>query len=159
MDVATKVLADNLASLLNRSVDLRAQQDDEAVVVSRKVNRARRCRGACALCCCIASLIHDWAAMMGRLLDPPCAGVKSASKARPTQALFFTGLQAGGISSVDLGGHLPDNGWQINHVVVPGTKEVICGGAGEYVKTFRNQHLSKIDLCDILVTSDNFFKN
>lgn len=33
-----KVLADNLASLLNRSVDSGAQQDDEAVVVSRKVN-------------------------------------------------------------------------------------------------------------------------
>ena len=75
VDVATKVLADNLASLLNRSVDLGAQQDDEAVVVSRKVNRATAAK---ALSRCvrtlllhvqtITSLIHDWAAMMGRSL-------------------------------------------------------------------------------------------
>lgn len=73
VDVATKVLADNLASLLNRSVDL-AAQDNEATV-SRKVNRATAAK---ALSRCIralllhpqdlASLIHDWAAMMGRSL-------------------------------------------------------------------------------------------
>jgi hypothetical protein len=70
VDVATKVLADNMASLLNRSVDLE-DQDDEAVV-SRKVNRSTAAK---ALSRCIralllniqdlASLIHDWAAMMG----------------------------------------------------------------------------------------------
>lgn len=74
VDVATKVLADNMASLLNRSVDLGASSDDEAVV-SRKVNRATASK---ALSRCIralllhtqhlASLIHDWAAMMGRSL-------------------------------------------------------------------------------------------
>jgi len=73
VDVATKVLADNLASLLNRSVDL-GVQDDEAVV-SRKVNRATaakalsRCVRALLLHVqSIALLIHDWAAMMGRSL-------------------------------------------------------------------------------------------
>ena len=74
VDVATKVLADNMASLLNRSVDLGASSDDEAVV-SRKVNRSTAAK---ALSRCIralllniqelASLIHDWAAMMGRSL-------------------------------------------------------------------------------------------
>lgn len=73
VDVATKVLADNMASLLNRSVNLGAQ-DDEAVV-SRKVNRGTAAK---ALSRCIralllniqelASLIRDWAAMMGRSL-------------------------------------------------------------------------------------------
>jgi hypothetical protein len=73
VDVATKVLADNMASLLNRSVDLGAS-DDEAVV-SRQVNRATATK---ALSRCIralllhtqdlASLIHDWAAMMARSL-------------------------------------------------------------------------------------------
>jgi hypothetical protein len=73
VDVATKVLADNMVSLLNRSVNLGAQ-DDEAVV-SRKVNRGTAAK---ALSRCIralllniqelASLIRDWAAMMGRSL-------------------------------------------------------------------------------------------
>ena len=73
MDVAAKVLADNMASLLNRSVNL-GDQDDEAVV-SRKVNRATAAK---ALSRCIrvlllniqelALLIRDWAAMMGRSL-------------------------------------------------------------------------------------------
>jgi hypothetical protein len=62
-----------MASLLNRSVDLGAQ-DDQAVV-NRKVNRATAAK---ALSRCIralllhtqnlALLIHDWAAMMGRSL-------------------------------------------------------------------------------------------
>ena len=73
VDVATKVLADNLACLLNRSVNLGAQEDEAGV--SRKVNRATSAK---ALSRCvrtlllqvqsIASLIHDWAAMMGRSL-------------------------------------------------------------------------------------------
>ncbi|MDZ4187362.1 MAG: transposase, partial [Hydrogenophaga sp.] len=73
VDVATKVLADNLASLLNRSVNLGAQEDEAGV--SRKVNRATSAK---ALSRCvrtlllqvqtITSLIHDWAAMMGRSL-------------------------------------------------------------------------------------------
>ena len=73
VDVAAKVLADNMASLLNRSVNL-GDQDDEAVV-SRKVNRATAAK---ALSRCIrvlllniqelALLIRDWAAMMGRSL-------------------------------------------------------------------------------------------
>ncbi len=74
VDVATKVLADNMASLLNRSVDLGASSDDEAVV-SRKVNRSTAAK---ALSRCIRALllhtqdlvllIRDWAAMMGRSL-------------------------------------------------------------------------------------------
>lgn len=52
VDVATKVLADNMASLLNRSVNLGAQ-DDEAVV-SRKVNRGTAAK---ALSRCIRALL------------------------------------------------------------------------------------------------------
>jgi len=73
VDVATKVLADNLACLLNMSVNLGAQEDEAGV--SRKVNRATSAK---ALSRCvrmlllqaqtITSLIHDWAAMMGRSL-------------------------------------------------------------------------------------------
>lgn len=73
VDVATKVLADNMASLLNRSVDLGAQ--DDKAVVSRKVNRSTAAK---ALSRCIRALmlhsqdlvllIRDWAAMMGRSL-------------------------------------------------------------------------------------------
>jgi hypothetical protein len=87
VDVATKVLADNMASLLNRSVDLGASSDDEAVV-SRKVNRSTAAK---ALSRCIralllytqdlASLIHDWATMMGRSL---IRHVKGRSQPRPS---------------------------------------------------------------------------
>jgi hypothetical protein len=73
VDVATKVLADNLASLLNMSVNLGAKEDEAGV--SCKVNRATSAK---ALSRCvrtlllqvqtITSLIHDWAAMMGRSL-------------------------------------------------------------------------------------------
>ncbi len=96
--MATKVLVDNLASLLNRSVDWGAQQDDEAVVVSRKVNRATAAK---ALSRCvrtlllhvqtITSLIHDWAAMMGRSLIRHVQGrnqprKNSRHKPHPSQA-------------------------------------------------------------------------
>jgi hypothetical protein len=73
VDVATKVLADNLACLLNMSVNLGAQEDEAGV--SRKVSRATSAK---ALSRCvrtlllqvqtITSLIHDWAAMMGPLI-------------------------------------------------------------------------------------------
>jgi hypothetical protein len=73
VDVATKVLADNLASLLNRSVDTGTRDDDAAVI--RKVNRETPAK---ALSRCVralllrtqdlASLIHDWAAVTGRYL-------------------------------------------------------------------------------------------
>lgn len=73
VDVATKVLADNLACLLNMSVNLGAQEDEAGV--SRKVNRATsakvlsRCvRTLLLQVQTITSLIHDWAAMMGRSL-------------------------------------------------------------------------------------------
>jgi hypothetical protein len=72
VDVAMKVLADNLASLLNRSVDVDAQCSDATPVI-RKVNRATASK---ALSRCVRvlllhvhelpSLIRDWAAMMGR---------------------------------------------------------------------------------------------
>jgi hypothetical protein len=85
VDVATKVLADNLASLLNRSVDLGSAGCGAAGEhggctrrngeVTRRVNRATAAK---ALSRCVrvlllhtqdlASLIRDWAAMMGRSL-------------------------------------------------------------------------------------------
>lgn len=79
MDVAAKVLADNLASLLNRSVDCGDQSEDGADVptqgVRRRVNRAisakalSRCvRALLLLPHNLASLIQEWAAMMGRSL-------------------------------------------------------------------------------------------
>ena len=72
-DVATKVLADNLAALHNRSVDTGTRDDDAAVI--RKANRATAAK-ALSRCACalllhaqdLASLIHDWAAVMGRSL-------------------------------------------------------------------------------------------
>jgi len=52
VDVATKVLADNLACLLNMSVDLGVQEDEAGV--SRKVNRATSAK---ALSRCVRTLL------------------------------------------------------------------------------------------------------
>jgi hypothetical protein len=71
VDVATKVLADNLAALLNRSVALPEQADERGV--KRKVNRAQAAR---TLSRCIGHLLlvagaavqiaRDWAQTLGR---------------------------------------------------------------------------------------------
>lgn len=97
VDVAMKVLADNLASLLNRSVDVDAQCSDATTVI-RKVNRATASK---ALSRCVRvlllhahelpSLIHDWAAMMGRSLIRHLPGRSqprhnSKHKPHPSQA-------------------------------------------------------------------------
>jgi hypothetical protein len=71
VDVATKVLADNLAALLNRAVALPEQADERGV--KRKVNRAQAAR---TLSRCIGHLLlvagaavqiaRDWAQTLGR---------------------------------------------------------------------------------------------
>jgi hypothetical protein len=71
VDVATKVLADNLAALLNRSVALPGQADERGV--RRKVNRAQAAR---TLSRCVGHLLliagaavqtaRDWALTLGR---------------------------------------------------------------------------------------------
>lgn len=74
VDVATKVLADNLASLLNRAVPMRSGAEvDEKTGVSRQVNRAAaskllsRCMGSMLLIPCgIAQGIQDWVATLSR---------------------------------------------------------------------------------------------
>lgn len=96
VDVATKVFADNLASLLNRSVDLGEEVNNGGVAgdggadaaVTRQVNRATAAK---ALSRCVralllhthdlASLIRDWAAMMGRSL---VRHVQGRNQPRPT---------------------------------------------------------------------------
>ena len=102
VDVATKVLADNLASLLNRSVDCAAHSEEAADVpqqgVRRQVNRAisakalSRCvRALLLLSHNLASLIQDWAAMMERSLIRHVPGRQqprrhSTHKPHPSQA-------------------------------------------------------------------------
>ena len=96
MDVATKVLADNLAALLNRAVALPEQADERGV--RRKVNRAQaartlsRCIGHLLLVAGAAvQIVRDWAQTLGRSPIRHVAGQsrprkQSKHKPHPSQA-------------------------------------------------------------------------
>jgi hypothetical protein len=96
VDVATKVLADNLAALLNQAVALPEQADERGV--RRKVNRAQaartlsRCIGRLLLIAGAAvQIARDWAQTLGRSPIRHVAGQsrprkQSKHKPHPSQA-------------------------------------------------------------------------